>query len=249
MSELVKLNKESSESDIKIYFQSVFEISQSGEEFPVDFDLVWPLVYSRRDNAIRDLKEGAIENIDYILLLKNEERNFDETLNKIGKRGGRNKISYKLTVSCMEWFVARKKREVFEVYRQVFHKMPKILVENTELKNLLSETKILREKCNAMEDYRRALIVVDWYPDSHFGDEDYSEQYRRHYMEFIEKYQKEDNFWSKGEFEYHASKTEEQKQEVRNRRKMYEIERENSITGIKNLNSLLKKIENQKLLE
>lgn len=35
--------------------------------------------------------------------------------------GGNNKVDYYLTVSCMEFFIARKVRPVFEVYRKVFH--------------------------------------------------------------------------------------------------------------------------------
>lgn len=35
---------------------------------------------------------------------------------------GRPSKDYMLTVSCMEFFIARKVRAVFEVYRQVFHK-------------------------------------------------------------------------------------------------------------------------------
>ena len=32
------------------------------------------------------------------------------------------KLEYNISVSCMEFFIARKVRPVFEVYRQVFHK-------------------------------------------------------------------------------------------------------------------------------
>lgn len=37
--------------------------------------------------------------------------------------GGQNRIKYYLSVSCLEFFIARKIRAVFEVYRQVFHKV------------------------------------------------------------------------------------------------------------------------------
>ena len=36
-------------------------------------------------------------------------------------QGGRPQEIYKLSVSCLEYFIARKVRPVFEVYRQVFH--------------------------------------------------------------------------------------------------------------------------------
>ncbi|MDR1089989.1 MAG: phage antirepressor KilAC domain-containing protein [Prevotella sp.] len=108
----IALAKTSAENEIETYFQKVLELKRSGEEFPVDLDEVWPLVYPRKDHAVRDLKENFIQDIDYQVLPKNGEQT---------GRGGHNKMIYKLTVSCMEYFIARKVRPVFEVYRKVFH--------------------------------------------------------------------------------------------------------------------------------
>ena len=55
MSNLI-LSKESSESQIKRYFNAVLELSKSDNQFPVNLDEVWPLVYTRRDSAIDALK-------------------------------------------------------------------------------------------------------------------------------------------------------------------------------------------------
>lgn len=113
MAELI-LSKESSESEIKAYFNEVLKLSQSDNEFPINLDEVWMLVYPRKDHAVRELVDGSqfIEGVDYQVFLKNGEN----------PKGGRPTNEYRLTVSCMEFFIARKVRPVFEVYRQVFHK-------------------------------------------------------------------------------------------------------------------------------
>lgn len=108
----IKLTKDSGETDIKSYFMYVKELAKTNQDYPVNLDDVWMLVYNRKDNAIRELKKSFIQDVDYQSLLQNEERT----------KGGQNKIDYFLTPSCLEHFIARRKKEVFEVYRQVFHK-------------------------------------------------------------------------------------------------------------------------------
>lgn len=104
------LSKESSESEIKAYFNAVLKLSQSANEFPVNLDEAWPLVYSEKSKAVRALRDNFIEDVDFITIAQNGE-------------GGRfASTDYYLTLSCMEFFIARKVRSVFEVYRQVFHK-------------------------------------------------------------------------------------------------------------------------------
>lgn len=107
----IVLTKESNEKDIKAYFNAVLKLTQSKNEFPVNLDEVWPLVYPRKDHAVRDLKESFIKGIDYQVFPKNGEN----------PQGGRPTEEYYLTVPCMEFFIARKVRPVFEIYRQVFH--------------------------------------------------------------------------------------------------------------------------------
>lgn len=115
MAKQVILSKESSESEIKRYFNAVLKLSQADNEFPINLDEVWPLVFPRKDHAVRSLKEDFIEGIDYQTLPKNGEQNVENGW------GGNNRIDYFLTVPCMEFFIARKVRPVFEVYRKVFH--------------------------------------------------------------------------------------------------------------------------------
>lgn len=75
------------------------------------------LIYGRKEEAVRALlsNDQFMEGVDYQVLRKNAEQ-------KTG-RGGHNKVDYILTVPCMEFFIARKVRPVFEVYRKVFHKV------------------------------------------------------------------------------------------------------------------------------
>lgn len=128
---ILQLTKQSTDQEIKAYFEEVLRLSRDSEEFPVNLDEVWPLVYSRKDKAVRALKEGElfIEGIDYIPLPQNGERLEGNLLAQNGKRmangqfNGCDKVTYMLSVPCLEFFIARKVRPVFEVYRQVFHKV------------------------------------------------------------------------------------------------------------------------------
>lgn len=104
------LSKESSESEIKRYFNAVLELSKSDNEYPINLEDVCMLVYSEKSKAVRALRENFIENVDFITVSQN------------GEGGKFARTDYYLTVSCMEFFIARKVRPVFEVYRRVFHK-------------------------------------------------------------------------------------------------------------------------------
>lgn len=90
------LTKNSSNSEIELYFRKVLELSKSDNEFPVNLEEVWMLVYPRKDHAVRELAEGGqfMEGVDYQVFLKNGEN----------PKGGRPTNEYKLTVPCMEFF-------------------------------------------------------------------------------------------------------------------------------------------------
>lgn len=119
-----QLTKQSTDQEIKAYFEEVLRMSKDSEEFPVNLDDVWPLVYSRKDKAVRALKEGEsfFEGIDYILLPQNGGQDGNNG-KQVNSWGGNNQVTYMLSVPCLEFFIARKVRPVFEVYRQVFHKV------------------------------------------------------------------------------------------------------------------------------
>lgn len=112
MNEIV-LSKSSSSDELKHYFMTILQLSESGNEFPINLDEVWPLVYGRKSDAVEALCKDFMQDVDYQLLRQNPQNS----------NGGRPTNVYMLTVSCMEFFIARKVRAVFEVYRQVFHKV------------------------------------------------------------------------------------------------------------------------------
>lgn len=136
-----QLTKQSSDSEIKAYFIQVLNLSRSKDEFPVNLYEVWPLVFKFRSDAVRALSKSNlfVKDIDYQVLStnaqnsevlfhsknKSNETTSDNT--KTGKDGrnlgGRPQNIYMLSFPCLEFFIARKVRPVFEVYRQVFHKV------------------------------------------------------------------------------------------------------------------------------
>lgn len=110
----VILSKDSNPSDIERYFRGVLALDQQDKVFSVNLDDVWQLVYSERGKAVRALKANFIENVDFLPIAQNGKRSDD------GRFAGGG-TDYYLTSACLEYFVARKVRPVFEVYRRVFH--------------------------------------------------------------------------------------------------------------------------------
>ena len=122
---ILQLTKQSTDQEIKAYFEEVLKLSKDSKEFPVNLDEVWPLVFGRKEEAVRALKNDRlfVENIDYQVLRKNAENPDSFTQRSAKPQGGRPTNIYMLSVPCLEFFIARKVRPVFEVYRQVFHKV------------------------------------------------------------------------------------------------------------------------------
>lgn len=122
---ILQLTKQSTAQEIKAYFEEVLKLSKDSKEFPVNLDDVWPLVFGRKEEAVRALKNDKlfVENIDYQVLRKNAENPDSFTQRSEKPQGGRPTNTYMLSVPCLEFFIARKVRPVFEVYRQVFHKV------------------------------------------------------------------------------------------------------------------------------
>lgn len=121
------LSKESSENELKGYFEAVLKLAQSANEFPINLEDVWMLVYSEKGKAVRALKKDFIEGIDYHLAQNGKVIKTAEIQNGIT-------ADYYLSTSCLEYFIARKVRPVFEVYRQVFHKAVKPQVQDALVK-------------------------------------------------------------------------------------------------------------------
>lgn len=110
------LSLSSSTEEIKRYFKTILELSKLDVPYPVNLDSCWMLCYSEKGKATRALKENFIEGIDYQCLAQNGKT----------ATGGYRTIEYHLSVSCLEYFIARKVRPVFDVYREVFHKVNEI---------------------------------------------------------------------------------------------------------------------------
>ena len=121
---ILQLTKQSTAQEIKAYFEEVLKLSKDSKEFPVNLDEVWPLVYSAKEKAVRALKSNDLflQNVDYQVLAQNGENSEVLAQNGGKARNGRPIEIYMLSVPCLEFFIARKVRPVFEVYRQVFHK-------------------------------------------------------------------------------------------------------------------------------
>ena len=122
---ILQLTKQSTDQEIKAYFEEVLRLARDSEDFPVNLDDVWPLVFGRKEEAVRALKNDRlfVENIDYQVLRRNAENPDSFTQRCAKPQGGRPTNIYMLSVPCLEFFIARKVRSVFEVYRQVFHKV------------------------------------------------------------------------------------------------------------------------------
>lgn len=145
------LTKTSPSNEVRAYFEAVFNLRQSNEAYPVDLDEVYPLVYSAKEKAVRALKENFIQDVDFQVLAQNGEN----------PTGGRPIDVYMLSVSCMEYFIARKIRPVFDVYREVFHKAatpPKVL---TPAELLLSQAQLAVEQDKRIATLEERMQVIE----------------------------------------------------------------------------------------
>ena len=106
------LTLQSSNEELKAYFEAVCKIVDSNtDEFPINLDEVWPLCYGRKSDAVEALARDFLQDVDYKVVRQNPQNPL----------GGRPLNEYHLTTSCFEFFIARKVRPVFDVYRRVFH--------------------------------------------------------------------------------------------------------------------------------
>ena len=148
MENQIILTKETNEDDLRRYFEGVLQLSQSSNEFPVNLDEVWPLVYSNKANAVTALKRTFVESVDYEVFMQNNEN----------PEGGRPTQEYHLTTSCLEYFIAPKVRPVFEVYRQVFHRAAKTPQAVFDVPKTFSEALMLAAKQQEHIEQQQQLI-------------------------------------------------------------------------------------------
>lgn len=107
------LKKLVASAELKGYFIKVQEFTAEGKKFCVALDMVWPLAYTRKDAAVRELKNKFVEGEDYIIT----SETVDTQIGGVSRRA-----DIKLSAKCLEHFIATKVPAVFEVYRKVFHK-------------------------------------------------------------------------------------------------------------------------------
>ena len=98
---------------LKSYFEFVLNAERSGEMFSVDFDLVWPLAYSTKGHAKRALVRDFFEGEDFTIRLTISGKPDMTSL-----EANQQPEEIRLTPKCLEFFIARKVRSIFEIYRQ-----------------------------------------------------------------------------------------------------------------------------------
>ena len=147
------LTKSSGIEDIKRYFNTILELAQTNNEFPVNFNSVWHLVYKDKRSAVRELNNKYIQDVDFQAVRKNVQAS-----NEFGSTWT---DEYYLSVSCLEFFIARKVRPIFEVYRQVFHfGFNNNAISDQRIKELEAENESLRKRIAPHAgEYRKDILL------------------------------------------------------------------------------------------
>ncbi|WP_065218079.1 MULTISPECIES: hypothetical protein [Butyricimonas] len=146
-----QLTKQSSDSEIKRYFTAVLKLAKSSEQFPVNLDEVWMLVYAAKNKAVEALKRDFIENVDFKLINRKVEQ----------VSGAKYVDMYYLSIPCLEFFIARKVRPVFEVYRKVFHKTTTLQLNPADPSIVKAKIMVAKFAMNTlnMNDNSKLLLV------------------------------------------------------------------------------------------
>lgn len=146
-----QLTKQSSDSEIKRYFTAVLKLAKSSEQFPVNLEEVWPLVYAAKNKAVEALKRDFIENVDFKLVNRKVEQ----------VSGAKYVDMYFLTLPCLEYFIVKKVRPVFEVYRKVFHKTTSFQLNPADPSIVKAKIMVAKFAMNTlnMNDSSKLLLV------------------------------------------------------------------------------------------
>ena len=111
------LTNECPDEILRAYFEFILKLYKTGDEFPASLDDVWGLVYSEKSKAVRALRKSVfVEGADYYLAQNGEVIKSTEIRNGVS-------VEYRLSVKCLEFFIARKVRRIFDVYREVFKRV------------------------------------------------------------------------------------------------------------------------------
>lgn len=145
------LTKDSSRNEIENYFRVILQLSKSKEEFPINLNDVWALIYSQKSDAVSALKKGFIQDIDYQVLRQNPQN----------PQGGRPSDEYFLSLPCLEFFIARKVRNVFEVYRKVFHVTANLAESSVSTSDAMAWIAFVGKELN-LNDSSKLLLMKQW---------------------------------------------------------------------------------------
>lgn len=63
----LQLSKSSTTEQLKQYFMGIVAMNESNEEFPINLDDIWPLGYTRKNDAVRTLRNEFIDGEDFIV--------------------------------------------------------------------------------------------------------------------------------------------------------------------------------------
>ena len=161
------LTKDSTAEQLRAYFEFLLKLYRSNEKYPVDLDSVWMVVYSRRDKALASLREIFIEGVDYNLHQEGKVVSFNDLRNGV-------KVTASLTVECFEYFIARKVRKVFDVYRSVFHDVAigKVVALPQDYASALRELadQVERNQQLLLENKQQATVIAEQKPKVVFAD-------------------------------------------------------------------------------
>jgi hypothetical protein len=136
-----QLSKSATSEEVRNYFLTVFALKQNtSADFPINLDDVWPLAYSQKKDAMRILQREFMEGEEYQAFQNGKVLKIKDL-----KNGVRSNVFISLNV--MEYLIARKVKEVFNVYREVFHqRIDKALQSKNNvrlLKSQLNDSEVL----------------------------------------------------------------------------------------------------------
>ena len=110
MTKLVKKDFSNEElRKIFIEIKNARRKSLDGEKFVLDLDLVWPLLYTHKHNAVKYVLANYIKSVDY------------QHLNQTVDTHHKNVDQYMLSVFCFEHLLSVKNKDVFRVYSEFLH--------------------------------------------------------------------------------------------------------------------------------
>ena len=147
----IVLTKSSGEEEIRSYFGAILELSKTDNEFPVNFDEVWMLVYKDKHKAIEELKDKFIQDVDFKAVTQKVECS-----NGVGSS---RRVDYYLAIPCLEFFIARKVRRVFEVYRQVFHAVAKAVFKVP--KTYSEALRLAADQQDEIDEQRQRIQILE----------------------------------------------------------------------------------------